>query len=246
MTDSDTAATSFADVAEKYAPLIYLHDEEKLRPCSADWFIEHSSLRWATGTGIDGTAVPDADDGVDPSRLGAASRNPYSVDGHPREQPHAPAGRQLRAGRRPAGRAGLLPSPARGQVRARRQRDLVRPRRLRGRDGLLGLRRGREGDDVLALLRRAAPRRSASSAWTSRSASRHGMPVGSGRRSAAPELEAAAAAAYLDEFQRGLPRSGARGRAAEQTRGFGGRDSRRSTSSPPGVKRPAPRRRRAP
>jgi hypothetical protein len=83
MRDSDSTATSFADVAERYAPLIYLHDEEKLRPCSADWFIAHSSLRWATGTGIDGAEVPDAEDGVDPSRLGAASRNPYRLQGHP-------------------------------------------------------------------------------------------------------------------------------------------------------------------
>ena len=45
-------------MAEKYAPLVVLHDEEKLRPCSADWFIAHSSLRWATGAGIDGTECP--------------------------------------------------------------------------------------------------------------------------------------------------------------------------------------------
>jgi hypothetical protein len=71
------------DVAARYAPLVVLHDQDKLRPCSADWFLERSSLRWATGLGLDGDEVPDASGDVDAGRLGAGSSNPYSFDGHP-------------------------------------------------------------------------------------------------------------------------------------------------------------------
>jgi hypothetical protein len=66
-----------ADIAVRYAPLVVLHSEEKLLPASAGWFIEQSSLRWATGRGLDGDQVPDTDRGLDAGRLGAASENPY-------------------------------------------------------------------------------------------------------------------------------------------------------------------------
>jgi hypothetical protein len=74
---------SLADVATTYAPLVILHSDDKLWPSSADWFLARSSLRWATGLGLDGDAVPDAGDEVDASRLGAVSTNPYRFDGHP-------------------------------------------------------------------------------------------------------------------------------------------------------------------
>jgi hypothetical protein len=72
--------TQIAELAEKHAPVVVLHRDDKLRPSGADWFIDRSSLRWATGLGLDGDSVSDGD--VDGSRLGAASTNPYSHLGH--------------------------------------------------------------------------------------------------------------------------------------------------------------------
>jgi hypothetical protein len=66
---------AIADVAARYAPLVVLHGDDKLRPSSADWFVERSGLRWATGRGLDGEQVQET--GLDPTRLGAASGNPY-------------------------------------------------------------------------------------------------------------------------------------------------------------------------
>jgi len=77
---------SIADTAAKYAPLVVLHHEEKLLPCWTEWFVEHSMLRWATGAGLDGAPVPEADDKIAAGRLGAASKNPYRFDGHPASQ----------------------------------------------------------------------------------------------------------------------------------------------------------------
>lgn len=68
------------DLAEKYAPVVVLHAEDKLRPAPAAWFLERSSLRWGTGRSLAGARV--AED-VDPSRLGAASSKPYKHGGHP-------------------------------------------------------------------------------------------------------------------------------------------------------------------
>lgn len=68
-----------ADLAARYAPLVVLHRDEKLLPASPDWFLERSHLRWATGRGLDGDAVPEAGDRVDAGRLGAASEDPYRV-----------------------------------------------------------------------------------------------------------------------------------------------------------------------
>lgn len=65
------------EVVARYAPVVVLHRDEKLLPASVDWFIERSRLRWANGRDDDGEAVPEADGAVDSSRLGAASQNPY-------------------------------------------------------------------------------------------------------------------------------------------------------------------------
>jgi hypothetical protein len=70
---------AIGEVAVRYAPLVVLHADDKLRPSSADWFVDRSSLRWATGVGLDGASV---EDGVDDTRLGAASTNPYLHDGY--------------------------------------------------------------------------------------------------------------------------------------------------------------------
>ncbi len=69
-----------SELAAKHAPLVVLHAKDKLRPSSADWFLARSTLRWATGRGLDGEAVPDAKSGVDGARLGAVSSNPYRYD----------------------------------------------------------------------------------------------------------------------------------------------------------------------
>jgi hypothetical protein len=67
-------------VAAKYAPLVILHADDKLRPAPADWFIKRTALRWATGRGLDGVAVPGAERAVVSARLGAASTNLYRYD----------------------------------------------------------------------------------------------------------------------------------------------------------------------
>ena len=66
---------AIADVAARYAPLVVLHAKDKLRPSSADWFVERSGLRWATGRGLDGEQVQET--GLEPTRLGAGSADPY-------------------------------------------------------------------------------------------------------------------------------------------------------------------------
>ncbi|HEV3478028.1 MAG TPA: hypothetical protein VG144_01110 [Gaiellaceae bacterium] len=71
-----------AGLAARYAPLVVLHDADRLRPASAGWFVERSRLRWATGVGLDGVPVAGAEDAVDETRLGAASADPYSHEGY--------------------------------------------------------------------------------------------------------------------------------------------------------------------
>jgi hypothetical protein len=73
---------AIADVASRHAPLVVLHADDKLRPASAEWFVDRSSLRWATGRGLDGDAIPDAPGDVDASRLGVGIGNPYRHDGY--------------------------------------------------------------------------------------------------------------------------------------------------------------------
>jgi hypothetical protein len=70
------------DLIEKYAPVVVLHRREKLLPASAEWFVERSRLRWATGVGLGGAAVPDAEGSVDTARLGAAGGGPYRFREH--------------------------------------------------------------------------------------------------------------------------------------------------------------------
>ncbi len=74
--------TAVPEVAARYAPVVVLHGDDKLRPSSADRFVARSRLRWATGRGLDGDEVPGAGGEVDASRLGAASRDPYRMDRH--------------------------------------------------------------------------------------------------------------------------------------------------------------------
>ena len=73
---------STRELVAKYAPLVVLHVEDKLRPSSADWFVARSDLRWANGLGLDGEAVPDADAKLDAARLGAAGAHPYAFKRH--------------------------------------------------------------------------------------------------------------------------------------------------------------------
>jgi hypothetical protein len=51
---------AMAGVAASYARLFVLHGDDKLRPSSPDWFLARSSLRWATGRGLDGVPAPEA------------------------------------------------------------------------------------------------------------------------------------------------------------------------------------------
>src|SRR5688572_12783580 len=70
------------EIAARYAPLVVLHKDDKLRPSSAERFVDRSWLRWATGVGLDGVPVEGTQDELDDSRLGAASTNPYTHDGY--------------------------------------------------------------------------------------------------------------------------------------------------------------------
>jgi hypothetical protein len=137
MADPDSTTITIADLAASYAPLVVLHEDDKLRPSSADWFLARSALRWATGGGLDGVSVPEAHGKIDASRLGAASRDPYGFHGYPASALTRP----------------LDDQPARGGLRTREQGRLAGPLRVRGRHDLLGLRRDRQVDDLLALLR---------------------------------------------------------------------------------------------
>ena len=39
---ADPDYTTIAAVAERYAPVVVLHADDKLRPSSADWFLDRS------------------------------------------------------------------------------------------------------------------------------------------------------------------------------------------------------------
>ncbi len=71
------------ELIARYAPTVVIHRDEKLLPASADWFIERSRLRWATGRSLDGDAVPGSGDEVSAAQLGASSENPYRVGKYP-------------------------------------------------------------------------------------------------------------------------------------------------------------------
>jgi hypothetical protein len=71
-----------AEIARKFAPLVVLHRGDKLRPSSAARFVQRSALRWATGANREGEPVPGTERRVEQGRLGAASGNPYRVGRH--------------------------------------------------------------------------------------------------------------------------------------------------------------------
>ena len=75
-------ASSLAELAATYAPTNVLHGDDKLRPSSADWFVERSELRWASGRRLDGVKVENADGEVDADALGAAASSPYRHNGY--------------------------------------------------------------------------------------------------------------------------------------------------------------------
>jgi hypothetical protein len=69
------------ELAARFAPIVVLHAEDKLRPSSAQWFLDRCDLRWATGRSLGGARVRDGDD-VEAERLGAAAEQPYRHEGH--------------------------------------------------------------------------------------------------------------------------------------------------------------------
>jgi hypothetical protein len=73
---------SLAGLAARYAPVVVLHAEDRLRPCSAEWFLERSDLRWASGRSLGGVGVADVGRTVAPSRLGASAKRPYRHTGY--------------------------------------------------------------------------------------------------------------------------------------------------------------------
>jgi hypothetical protein len=196
---------AIADTAARYAPLVVLHHEEKLLPCSTDWFLARSSLRWATGAGLGGAPVPEAGDKVDADRLGAASKNPYSFDGHPASQLTRP----------------LDDNPTRGTDPPAAQGFFLRLREeqfARGDKGTSSDPSAYEGVPVYWDYDEAAR---ALTYWFCyagsapplgllrmteqiglRSREAGGVPAG---EAAPPELEAATAAAYLVEFRQAYP-----------------------------------------
>jgi hypothetical protein len=196
---------AMAGVAASYAPLVVLRGDDKLRPSSPDWFLARSSLRWATGGGLDGVPVPEDAGEIDASRLGAASNNQYSVEGHPASALTRPLDDQ------PA--RGTAPPVAQGFFLRLREQAFAR-----------GDKDGTSDPSVYA---------GATTYWdydeTTRAMTywlfypgsspplgilRMGEQIGLRARDAGevsadeappPELEAAVAAAYLEEFQQAYP-----------------------------------------
>jgi hypothetical protein len=70
------------DVVTRHAPLVVLHRDDKLRPSAPERFIARSRLRWASGRGLDGEQIPAGEKTVDARRLGAASERPYKSGSH--------------------------------------------------------------------------------------------------------------------------------------------------------------------
>ena len=181
-------------------------------------------------------SFPGSSDGVDsspPRRREHESLQRRGLSGEPAD---AAAGRQLRARREPAGRAGLLPPPARGGLRARRQGHVAGPvRPTPASTAYWDYDEDAQGDDVLALLRRQRaaardpPHARADRPQGARDAG--GVPPD---ETPPPELEAAAAAAYLEEFREAYP--GLAPRSSLQLvgrEGFGDARPARSVPSPP-------------
>jgi hypothetical protein len=221
MADPDSTTITIADLAASYAPLVVLHEDDKLRPSSADWFLARSALRWATGGGLDGVSVPEAHGKIDASRLGAASRDPYGFHGHPASALTRPLDDQ------PA-RGGEPPVPQGFFLRLREQ----------------AFARGNKGDSPDPSVYAGATTywdydetAKSMTYWLFYAGSspplgilRMGEQIGLRARDVGevpadetppPELEAAAAAAYLEEFQQAYPGLAREVEPPAQTRGFG-------------------------
>jgi hypothetical protein len=210
---------AISDIAARYAPLVVLHDEEKLLPCSTDSFLERSSLRWATGASLDGAAVPEAEDAIDASRLGAASTNPYRFDRHTASQLTRPLdGNSAR---------GTDPPKAQGFFLRLREEQFARGDKSTAsdRDVYAGVPVYWDYDETMKTLTYwffyagSAPplgllRLHEQIGVRSRDAA--GAPPG---EAPPPELTAATAAATLEEFQLAYPSLAAE--VAPPTRGFG-------------------------
>jgi hypothetical protein len=65
------------DIVTRLAPVVVLHRDDKLRPSSPERFVARSRLRWAVGRRLEGEEVPAGEKRVDAKRLGAASKRPY-------------------------------------------------------------------------------------------------------------------------------------------------------------------------
>jgi hypothetical protein len=209
------------EIAATYAPLVVLHDDDKLRPSSADWFLARSSLRWATGGGRDGVPVPEADGEVDANRLGAASTNPYSFDGHTASALTRPLDDHAARG--------TEPPVAQGFFLRLREEDFARGDKGTSSDPSVyaGATTYWDYDETAKAM----------TYWLFYSGSspplgilRMAEQIGLQARDAGgvpadelppPELEAATAAAYLEEFQQAYPGLAREVEPPPQTRGFG-------------------------
>jgi hypothetical protein len=218
---ADPDSTTIADVAASYAPVVVLHEDDKLRPSSADWFLGRCSLRWATGRGLDGVPVPEAPGEIDASRLGAASGNPYSFHGHPASALTRPLDDQ------PA--RGGEPPVAQGFFLRLREEAFARGDKGESSDPAVyaGTTTYWDYDETtkamtywlfypgssppLGILRMDEQ-------IGLRARDTGEVPAG---ETPPPELEAAAAAAYLEEFQQAYPGLAREVEPPAQTRGFG-------------------------
>lgn len=208
------------EIAQRYAPLVVLHDDDKLRPSSAEWFLDRSSLRWATGGGLGGVPVPEADSEVDTSRLGAASSDPYTFDGH--------AASKLTRPLDDHSARGAEPPVAQGFFLHLREETFARGDKGTSSDSSVytGTRTYWDYDETAKAM----------TYWLFYAGSspplgilRMGEQIGLRARDAGdvpademspPELEAAAAAAYLEEFQLAYPGLAREVEPPTQTRGF--------------------------
>jgi hypothetical protein len=209
------------EIALRYAPLVVLHDDDKLRPSSAEWFLARSSLRWATGLGLDGDDVPESGDQVDASRLGAAGSNPYSFNGHLANALTRPLDDNAARGAEPPLAQGFF-LRLREEAFARGDKGVSSDPSL-----YVGATAYWDYDENARAM----------TFWLFYAGSapplgilRMGEQIGLKARQAAgvaaedpppPELEAATAAAYLEEFQQAYPGLAREVEPTGQTRGFG-------------------------
>ena len=208
-------------IAARYAPLVVLHGDDKLRPSSADWFLARSSLRWATGVGLDGVDVPEAGDKVDASRLGAASTNPYSFDGHRASALTRPLDDHSARGAAPPVAQGFF-LRLREEAFARGDKGTSSdPSVYAGATTYWDYDEGARAMTYWLFYPGSSPplgilRMGEQIGLKSRDAA--GVPAD---ETPPPELEAATAAAYLEEFQQAYPGLAREAEPAGRTRGFG-------------------------